>query len=126
WPAWIPWTVFGGGLAVLGIGGLVQLQASGNMDAYDRSISRDCVGMGCKPDQVDGSLKDRALTENKIAVSVMTVGIATAAVGGVMLYMNRGKTVYEGGVEKLGPGGTAIDFKPTHDGGGLVTLSGKF
>ena len=123
WKPWVPWTVFGGGLAVVGIGGLVQYIASGNMDLYDRGISRDCAGTGCAPNTVDTTSKNRALTENKIAISVMTVGIATAVVGGVMLYMNRGQTVYEGGIERIGPAALNIVPSPT---GGVVTLSGRF
>ena len=126
WPAWIPWTVFGGGLAVVGIGGLVQLQASDNMSSYDRGIARDCAGTGCTSTKVDSSLTDQknaALLDNKIAISVMSVGIAAAVAGGVMLYMNRGQTVYEGGVEKIGP--ATVGIIP-HDGGGIMTVSGRF
>ncbi len=125
WPAWIPWTVFGGGLAVVGAGGLVQLLASNNMNLYDRGISRDCVNVGCAPNspQIDGSLKDRAELENKIAIGVMSLGAAVAVVGGAMLYMNRGQTVYEGGIEKIGP--ATVDIVP-HNGGGIMTLSGHW
>ncbi len=124
YPNWIPWTVFGGGLVLAGFGGILQYEASQSMSSYDRAVSTNCANTGCTPGQVDTSDRDRAQTENKIAISVMTVGAATAIVGSVLLYVNRGRTVYEENPEK--PGVTAVNLTPTHDGGGLVTLSGRF
>ncbi|CAN5653034.1 hypothetical protein BH11MYX1_BH11MYX1_36300 [soil metagenome] len=123
YPNWIPWTVFGGGLVLAGFGGILQYEASQSMSSYDRAVSTNCANTGCTPGQVDSSDKDRAQTENKIAISVMTVGAVTAVVGGVLLYINRGRTVYEENPEK--PGVTAVTFAPSHDGG-LMTLSGRF
>jgi len=125
WSTWVPWTVFGGGLVVAGIGGLVQWKASSDMSDFDKQVSNNCGGVGCASNdpRINTGLRDSAQTENKIAISVITVGVATAVVGGVMLYMNRGRTVYEGGVEKQGP---TVMVSPTRDGGGLVSLSGSF
>jgi hypothetical protein len=126
WATWVPWTVFGGGLVLAGIGGVLQYQASQDMSSYDSGVSTYCSGVGCASDDPRlasvNDFKTRAQTENKVAVSVMTVGFATAVIGGVMLYMNRGRTVYEGSVEKQGP---QVGFTPTHDGG-VMSLSGHF
>jgi hypothetical protein len=126
WSTWVPWTVFGGGLVLAGVGGVLQYFASQDMASYDSGVSTFCSGVGCAPDNPHladlNDFKSRAQTENKIAVSIMTVGFATAVVGGVMLYMNRGRTVYESSVEKQGP---QVGFTPTHDGG-LLSLSGHF
>jgi tetratricopeptide (TPR) repeat protein len=123
YPTWIPWTVFGGGLVVAGFGALIQYDASSTMAAYDRSVSTNCGGAGCaKGDtRIDDNQRQSALTENKIAISVMTVGAATAVVGGVLLYMNRGRTVYEENVVEK----TGVAFVPTHDGAAMI-LSGHF
>jgi hypothetical protein len=124
YPAWIPWTVFGGGLVLTGFGALIQYDASSTMSAYDRSISTNCAGTGCPPGdkRVDDNQKSSAQLENKIAISVMSVGVATAVVGGVLLYMNRGRTVYEENVVEKSP---QVGFVPTHDGATMV-LSGHF
>jgi hypothetical protein len=129
WPTWIPWVVFGGGLFVAGVGGLIQINANDLMDDYDRTIARDCAVMGC--DLTDAqytdlvSKKDRALFRNKLAIGVMAVGAAGAIGGGVMLVLNRGRTVYDNSAEKVGPASARLDFVP-HDDGGVLTLSGKF
>ena len=93
WKAWIPWTVFAVGFAIEGAGGLLELQASSNMNAYDRTVSRECTPTPCPPGQPDPKLLDSARLENRIAIGVMTAGAATIAAGAVMLYLNRGRTV---------------------------------
>ncbi|HEX5063390.1 MAG TPA: hypothetical protein VFV99_28635 [Kofleriaceae bacterium] len=128
WPGWIPWVVFGGGLAVAGVGGLIQINANDLMDDYDRTIARDCANVGCdltdaKYDDLNNK-RDKAEFRNKIAISVMTVGAVGAIAGGVMLVMNRGRTVYDNSAETRGPV-TRLDFVP-HDDGGVLTLSGGF
>ena len=129
WPTWIPWVVFGGGLAVAGVGGLIQINAANEMDDYDREIARDCAVMGCDLSQPDfdhlRAKKSSAELQNKIAISVISVGAAATIAGGVMLFMNRGRTVYDNSAEKRGPAGARLDVVPHHDGG-MVTLSGKF
>lgn len=115
WPTWIPWVVFGGGLAIVGAGGLVELQAQANMNAHRREVQLQCGTMPCV---VDASQKDRAELQDKIAVTVMVVGAATAVSGGVMLYLNRGRTVYRESPTRL----TAVPLP----GGGAVTLWGRF
>jgi hypothetical protein len=64
--------------------------------------------------------KDAAQRDNKIAIGVMSVGAAGAIVGGVLLYMNRGRTVYE---EQPA---AQVGFVPARDGGGVMTLSGRW
>ncbi|MFT3692859.1 MAG: hypothetical protein QM831_06945 [Kofleriaceae bacterium] len=123
YPTWMPWTVFGGGLVVAGFGVLMQVDASSRMDAYDRSVSTNCAGTGCAADdpRIDKSQKDTAKAENIAAISVMSVGAAAAVIGGVLLYMNRGRTVYEEQSVQAGP---QVGFAPLHDNsGGMLTFS---
>jgi hypothetical protein len=124
YPGWLPWTVFGGGLAFVGFGGLIQYEATQSMSSYDRQVSTNCAGTGCTPDQLKAfsADKDNAQRDNKIAISVMTVGAVGAVVGGVLLYMNRGRTVYE----DSSPKGVVVGFAPTRDGGGMMMLGGSF
>jgi hypothetical protein len=130
WPTWIPWVVFGGGVTLATFGALIQFDASGKMNDYDQGVGSLCMVTGCnlsmpknqaEQDLVD--LKSSAETYNKVGVTVITVGIAGAVAGGVMLFMNRGKTVYE---EPMKPGEPMVGVVPTRDGGGLMTLSGRF
>jgi hypothetical protein len=127
WPGWIPWVVFGGGLAIAGVGGLIQLNATDLRDDYDRTIARDCRENGCDlTDPKYADLADKltsAKLRNKIAISVIAVGAAGAVAGGVMLVLNRGRTVYDNTAEERGI--ARVDFVPSDDGG-VLTLSGRF
>ncbi len=131
WPTWIPWVVFGSGLAVTGVGVLFKVQAEGRMNDYDQQVAIQCAVMGCDlrnpaPNSIEESLVDQresAKSLDKVAITVISVGAATAAIGGVMLFMNRGRTVYEDPTGKDGP---VVNVTPTRDGGGMVTLGGHF
>jgi tetratricopeptide (TPR) repeat protein len=121
WATWKPWVVFGAGLALVGIGGLVELQAQANMDAYKREVQRRCGDTPCLPGAIDDIAerqRDRAETQDVIAVSVMAIGAATAITGGVMLYLNRGRTVYEQPTTRVGVAPLV--------GGGALTVGGRF
>jgi hypothetical protein len=115
---WKPWAVFGGGLLVTGVGGLVELTASNDMDSYDNAIDSRC-SVGCKKDEISSQqhIKDRAKLENKIAIGVMSVGAAVTVAGAVMLVLNRGQTVYE---QEPHVGVVPVD------GGGIMSWSGRF
>ncbi len=126
YPAWVPWAVFGGGLIVAGAGGLMNLKAASDMDIYDRQIASACADQGCTEEELAGGLSDQrdsALRLNKIAIGVMVVGAVTAVTGGVMLYLNRGKTVYAESRESIGD--TKVTVIPTADGA-LMTMFGRF
>lgn len=117
WATWKPWVVFGGGLALVGVGGLIELQARANMDAYRREVQLRCGETPCPPGVVSEDQKNTAELQDVMAVSIMAIGAATAITGGVMLYLNRGRTVYEQPTTRIG-------VLPL-EGGGLVTFGGK-
>lgn len=94
WRTWVPWAVFGAGFAVAGIGGLVELQADSDFNAYDRAVARECAPTRCPPGTPDPGLLDSARLENRIAIATIAAGAATVAAGAVLLYLNRGRTVY--------------------------------
>jgi len=62
-----------------------------------------------------GSIVD-TITSNPIPAGMVALGIG-------MLFMNRGKTVYE---EPMKPGTPQVGVVPMRDGGGVMTLSGRF
>jgi hypothetical protein len=125
WAAWMPWVVFGGGFAVAGIGGLLDLSAASDMSSYDRQVTDKCAFVACVPgdgmlDQSVFDLRSRAELKSAFAVSIMIAGGATIATGAVMLYMNRGRTVYPETTEKFVPSVTPLP------GGAALSLAGAF
>ncbi len=114
WPIGVPWLVLGSGLAVTGIGGLLQLKAAADMNSYDRAIRQNCRGLGCDPGAVDGGLRARAIRENQLAIGLFAIGAATAVVGGSMLYLNRAHAIYPA------IDGPRIGVTPTRSGASLV------
>ncbi len=125
WATWKPWVVFGAGFAIAGIGGVLELSAISDMDSYDRAVAQNCSVTACgmndpRLPQVVRDLKTTAETTTMIAGSVMILGAATVATGAVMLYLNRGRTVYPESVEKITPSVTPMN------GGATLSLSGAF
>ena len=118
WQTWIPWTVFGGGFALAGLGGLLRLKATSDSTAYANMITHDCPN-GCMDVTLDHSLDRAAHVENGIAIGLVSVGAAAAVAGTVLLYVNRGYTVYDI------PKEPRFDLAPTA-GGMAASLSGRF
>ncbi|HEY4059348.1 MAG TPA: hypothetical protein VGM39_22175 [Kofleriaceae bacterium] len=120
WPQWVPWVVFGGGVAVVGVGGLVELSAVGKANDYDHAVAEKCPTFTCNDGLLgsDAKLKGQAATREHIAIGVVSVGGAIAIGGAVMLYMNRGRTVYP--IEKVVPSVTPMP------GGAALSLGGRF
>lgn len=113
WPSWMPWVVVGAGLTVTGVGGLIEYQAFQTMDEYDRALVTPCLGEGCGPGNPVPpnvqALEDRARVQNAIAIGVMSAGVATVITGGVLLYMNRARTVYP--TAEVTPAGATLSLR---------------
>ncbi|HEY5946285.1 MAG TPA: hypothetical protein VIV40_12370 [Kofleriaceae bacterium] len=93
WQTWIPWAVVGGGVVLLGLGGVAETIAVRDHDRFYDRVARECAPTGC-PADFASDLKDQAVVENRIGIGLMSAGAATLIGGGVMLYMNRWRTVY--------------------------------
>jgi hypothetical protein len=91
WPTWKPWAVVGAG-ALLAVAGLpVLLEARSNLIAYDNQITDGCSN-GCTADKVPPAavdLRNRARTENVVAVSLFAVGGAIVASGVALVILNQ-------------------------------------
>jgi hypothetical protein len=113
WPSYLPWTVFGGGLALVGAGALVGALGSSEMKSFDKFVDDRCTGQ-CAPGQLADVmyLKDGAELKSHIGVGLAITGGLAAATGAVMLYLNRGRTVYP-------------EVMPTN-GGAAVMWNGRF
>jgi hypothetical protein len=109
WPAWIPWTVFGGGLAVIGGGALLTALGNSEMRSFDKFVDDRCTGR-CTPAQLSDVqyLKDGAELKGALGTGFFIAGGAAVATGAVMLYLNRGRTVYPEVLPM--PGGAAISW----------------
>lgn len=120
WPTWVPWVVFGGGAGVVGAGALLRLSAVQQMDSFDRIVAQKCSMIACTDEQLgdDRELRKDAEDRGRVAVGVMITGAAVVATGAVMLYLNRGRTVYP--TETITPTVT-----PT-SGGAALSLTGSF
>ncbi len=125
WAQWVPWGVFIGGFAVGGFGVVFNVWSANDMEAYDTAIARECPTTACDVEntpKLDSykDLDDSSRTKNTVGVSLLVAGGAAVAVGGVMLYLNRGRTVYPTSVEKVTPSITPMP------GGAAFSLSGAF
>jgi hypothetical protein len=129
WRAWVPWLVFGGGLAVVGLGGLVQVKAASDMDAYDRNIATTCGRAGCAGDALAALLdqKRNAELENRIGIGALAAGLGATAAGAAMLYLNRPRSRYS---DRIGPqAGPAPSVAPSvapAAGGAVLSVGGRF
>ena len=114
WPQYVPYTVFGGGLLVGGVGILFQVLGSQQMKEYDRWVDTRCTG-NCQGDELADvqHLYDGAKLKNAIGVSLMVTGGAAVAASAVMFYLNRGRTVYP-------------EVTPVAGGGATVSWHGSF
>lgn len=95
WPTWTPWAVLGSGVVVGVVGVPFMLSAKSNMNAYDSWISESCPA-GCPTSEVPQSVfdkRDRARTDNIVAVTLFSVGGALAAGGIGMLILNQPRNV---------------------------------
>ncbi|MBA3452581.1 MAG: tetratricopeptide repeat protein [Deltaproteobacteria bacterium] len=123
WSQWVPWGVFAGGFVVGGFGVMLNVWSVSDRDTYDAAVEAQCPSRSCPesdlPVNIQG-LDDSSRAKNVVAISLMIAGGATVATGAVMLYMNRGRTVYPNSVERMTPSITPMP------GGAAFTLSGAF
>ena len=88
WATWKPWAVVGAGVALAGIGGLVDLKARADLSDFDHDLDQNCQHTGCTTSQL-GSLGSTALVENKLAIATMIAGGAVVATGVALAIVNR-------------------------------------
>jgi hypothetical protein len=115
WPGYLPWTIAGAGLGIAAIGGVTLWAAHNQMESYDAFVRANCTGQ-CNEEQTAQAKReyyDPAEAKNSIGGATIIVGAAAFATGAVMIYLNRGRTVYP-------------EVAPMPGGGGAVSLSGRW
>jgi tetratricopeptide (TPR) repeat protein len=126
WANWKPWAVVGGGVALAGLGLLVDLQAKNELDQLADSVGATCMN-GCTSEQYNqlghAQSESRAITENRIAISMFVAGGVIAASGVVALILNRPKPY----VSETRPPDVARRIVPVvNSGGGGLVVTGSF
>ena len=86
WTVWKPWTVVGGGGALLVLGGTLHLLARSKFQTYDDRI--EACG-GCVPSANLESKKDNANILQAAAITSYVLGAAVVAGGAFLVYVNR-------------------------------------
>jgi tetratricopeptide (TPR) repeat protein len=115
WDAWKPWGVVAGGVALGGLGGLLDLKAKSDLDAFQKNLTAQCMHTGCAPGAVPSG-ESTAIAENRIAIGAMIVGGAAVVTGVALVILNRPHAYVP--TEHVVP--TAVP------GGGGVAVVGRF
>jgi hypothetical protein len=113
WPVWIPYSVAGAGLVLAGAGIGLRVWGGQQMASYDAFVDERCTG-NCAPEDLDdvAYLRDGGRLKGTLGVSLMLAGGATVVGGAVMIYLNRGRTVYPEALPKVLPmqGGAGVSW----------------
>lgn len=89
WAVWKPWTVFGAGIVVAGVGAALHISGRNAISDYDKEVEA-AGNAGVDADDIKGK-KDSGLRNQKIGVAMYGVGGAAIAAGATLLVMNRSK-----------------------------------
>ncbi|AGC46203.1 hypothetical protein MYSTI_04915 [Myxococcus stipitatus DSM 14675] len=98
WPAWVPWTVLGSGLAVAGGSGALHWKARESFRDFDARLRPH----GARLTGEMTSLRRRGNTLQVGAITGYSVGGAAVVTGAVLLYLNR-QRAYRINIEDSAP-----------------------
>jgi hypothetical protein len=114
WPGYVPWIAFGIGAAVVGGGVLFQVAASQQMETFDTQLDAECARTaGCLESELEPetvAIKRGAERKSAIGVSMMAAGGAGILAGAVLMYLNRGRSIYPESITPLPGGGAAVTW----------------
>lgn len=127
WAAWKPWVAVGIGVGVAAIGGVIDVVAAHDFDAYDSGfLQLACATKGCTPQDVAPSLRSRlsrAQLEQQIAVGGFIAGGATIAAGLVLVYLNQPRPTERGNPSQNAPGAAVVPVVSRDLVGVVLTVS---
>ncbi len=89
WAVWKPWTVFGAGIVVAGVGAALHLSGRAAISDYDNQVN-EAGASGVDIDKLE-SQKNSGLRNQKIGVAMYGVGGAAIAAGATLLVLNRAR-----------------------------------
>jgi hypothetical protein len=91
-PRWIPWVTAGAGVALAGAGGILALDAAGDLGDFDEGVA-DSAGELPRPVEADGGAVDRAERKQAFAVGLAVAGGAAVVTGLVLAVLNQPRPV---------------------------------
>ncbi|MEM9194632.1 MAG: hypothetical protein AAGF12_35970 [Myxococcota bacterium] len=94
---WVPWTVLGGGVVIVGIGVILQALAADNADDFEAEIARQCPD-GCDRSELPEAVLDletSSSVQNGVAIGAFAVGAVTIITGAALLILNQPRRVLE-------------------------------
>ncbi len=86
WSAWKPWVLVAGGIALAGVGGILQWQAAERFKSFDAGI---VACGGCVPSGDLAATRNDGSVLQAMAFVGYGLGAAAIAAGGVLVWMNR-------------------------------------
>ena len=92
WPNWRPWTVFGLGVVVAGLGAGLHVKGRADISDFDDEVNKSYASSNNNVVDFSYELlnsRDSALRNQKIAMAMYGVGGAAIVTGAVLLYLNR-------------------------------------
>ena len=91
-PRWIPWVTAGAGAALVGAGGILALDAAGDLSDFDDGVA-DSAGELPRPVEADGGAIDGAERKQAFAVGLVVAGGAAVVTGLVLAVLNQPRPV---------------------------------
>ncbi|HEY8142337.1 MAG TPA: PEGA domain-containing protein [Kofleriaceae bacterium] len=91
-PRWIPWVTAGAGVALAGAGGILALDAAGDLSDFDDGVA-DSAGALPRPVEADGGAVDRAERKQAFAAGLAIAGGAAVVTGLVLAVLNQPRPV---------------------------------
>lgn len=88
WPVWTPWAVVATGVAVAAVGAGLETQAFAQRKAAADTLKDRCHTLTCEPASPPPSY-DRAVTENRLAISAFAAAGTAVAVGLALAWLNQ-------------------------------------
>ncbi len=85
---WIPWVTIAGGAIMVGAGGLLALEASSDIDAFDAQVA-EMAGDPPRQLPIDDSVLDSAGTQQTVGAAMLITGGAAVVTGVALAIFNR-------------------------------------
>ena len=132
WPVWMPWTVFGAGVAVAAVGGALHGVGVSKIHKFDDNAKANGL-LGITTTDSDRDLRNDGISLQKGAVSLYAVGGAAIVSGITLIILNKakpylfGKPVEDSGsAEGSVATPTAVSVTPviSGDGAGVAATGG--
>ncbi len=132
WPVWMPWTVFGAGVAVAAVGGALHGVGVSKIHKFDDNAKANGL-LGITTTDSDRDLRNDGISLQKGAVSLYAVGGAAIVSGITLIILNKakpylfGKPVEDSGsAEGSVATPTAVSVTPviSGDGAGVAATVG--